>query len=75
MIQPTTAPPTMSLTNLMSTEKQGILGETVRGAGQGASPWKSVKFEEELPEGFPSAPPTLREGEWRVSLNSAGHDW
>ena len=53
MIQPTTAPPTKSLTNLVSTEKQGILGETVRGAGQGASPWKSVKFEEELPEGFP----------------------
>ena len=38
----------------MSTEKQGILGETVRGAGQGASPWKSVKFEE-LPEGVSGA--------------------
>lgn len=32
---------------------KSILGETIRGAGQGASPWKSVKFEEELPEGFP----------------------
>jgi hypothetical protein len=32
---------------------QSILGETVRGAGQAASPWKSVKFEAELPEGFP----------------------
>jgi hypothetical protein len=32
---------------------KSILGETNRGAGHGASPWKSVQFEAELPEGFP----------------------
>jgi len=32
---------------------KGILGETRRGAGSGASPWKQVRFQRELPEGFP----------------------
>ena len=32
---------------------KGILSETRRGAGSGASPWKQVKFHSTLPEGFP----------------------
>ena len=32
---------------------KGILSETRRGAGTGASPWKQVKFQSTLPEGFP----------------------
>jgi hypothetical protein len=38
---------------LVSLYFEGILSETRRGAGSGASPWKQVKFQKELPEGFP----------------------